>query len=399
MKKIASLLFFGLFLVSCSKSVVFDFKNNEDIRKIKNLYAPDTRVNVFTINGIKTGKKLVLKGETNKKEVKEELVKNLSAKYKVVVDSIQLLPESKLPSTHALVNVSVANLRTNPTHPSELATQAIFGTPVLVLKKENDWYLIQTPDKYIAWVDSPGIIFLNDSEFENWQNSSKIIATATNGLIFSADSLNALPISDFVAGNIFQLNENFYSRDFIKIILPDKRQGFVKKSEFEIFDIFITKINNIKSENLINTAKKFMGIPYLWGGTSVKGLDCSGFTKTVFFLNGLIIPRDASQQVLAGEKVEINEYYSKFKPGDLLFFGSKRADNSDRITHVGLYLSNGSFIHESGCVKIESLRKSDDNYNAFRASSLLQVRRYLKSNDKLLITLDKVYSKTNESAN
>jgi gamma-D-glutamyl-L-lysine dipeptidyl-peptidase len=393
MKKFGSLLLSILIIVSCSKSIVFDYKNNEDFKKIKSLYTPDTRVNIFNVKGIKTGKNLVLIGETDKREVKEELVKNLSAKYKVVIDSIQLLPDNKLPYTHALVNVSVANLRTNPSHPSELATQAIYGTPVLVLKKENDWYLIQTPDKYIAWVDSPGITLLNDAEFEKWQNSSKIIAKASNGLIYASDSLNSFPISDFVAGNIFQLNENYFSKNFIKITLPDKREGFIKKTEFEIFDIFINKNSNISSENLVSTAKQFMGIPYLWGGTSVKGLDCSGFTKTVFFLNGLIIPRDASQQVLAGDKVEIDDYYSKVKPGDLVFFGSKRPDNSDRITHVGMYLGNGKFIHESGCVKIESLRKSDTNYNDFRASSLLQVRRYLNANDKLLISLEKVYSK------
>lgn len=393
MKKFGSLLFFILTIVSCSKTIVFDYKNNDDFKKIKSLYAPDTRVNIFNVNGIKTGNKLVLKGETDKMEVKEELVKNLSAKYKVVIDSIQLLPDNKLPYTHALVNVSVANLRTNPSHPSELATQAIFGTPVLVLKKENDWYLVQTPDKYIAWVDSPGISLFNDTDYKNWQNSSKIFATALNGRIYASDSLNSFPISDFVAGNIFQLNENYYSKNFIKIILPDKREGFVKKTEFENFDIFIIKNSDISSENLVSTAKQFMGIPYLWGGTSVKGLDCSGFTKTVFFLNGLIIPRDASQQVLAGDKVELDGYFSKIKPGDLLFFGSKRTDNSDRITHVGMYLGNGKFIHESGCVKIESLRKSDSNYNEFRASSLLQVRRYLNANDKLLLRLEKVYSK------
>lgn len=392
MKKIALFFFLGLIFISCSKSIVFDYKNNDDIRKIKSKYAPDSRVNVFTVKGIKSGKKLILKGETDNLIVKDELVKSFSPKYREVIDSIQLLPDNNLSSTHALINVSVANLRTNPSHPSELATQAIFGTPVLVLKKENDWYLIQTPDKYIAWVDAPAITFLNKAEFENWQNSSKIIATVTYGIIYTSDSINSLPVSDFIAGNIFQLKEDYYSNDFIKIVLPDKRQGFVKKSEFEILDIFISEHNTVSSEKLINTAKQFIGIPYLWGGTSIKGLDCSGFTKTVFFLNGLIIPRDASQQVLAGDKVEIDEQYSKLKPGDLLFFGSKRADNSDRITHVGMYLGNGSFIHESGCVKIESLHKSDDNYNAFRASSLLQVRRYLKSNDKSLKTLDKVYS-------
>ena len=381
-----------MIFISCSKSIVFDYKNNEDIRIIKSKYAPDSRVNVFTVKGIKSGKKLILKGETDNFIVKDELVKSFSPKFREVIDSIQLLPESNLSSTHAVVNVSVANLRTTPSHPSELATQAIFGTPVLVLKKENDWYLIQTPDKYIAWVDAPAITLLSKSEFENWQNSSKIIATGTYGIIYSSDSINSLPVSDFIAGNIFQLKEDYFSNDFIKIVLPDKRQGFVKKSEFEILDIFISEHNTVSSEKLINTAKQFIGIPYLWGGTSIKGLDCSGFSKTVFFLNGLIIPRDASQQVLAGDKVEIDEQYSKLKPGDLLFFGSKRADKSDRITHVGMYLGNGSFIHESGCVKIESLHKSDNNYNAFRASSLLQVRRYLKSNDKSLITLDKVYS-------
>jgi gamma-D-glutamyl-L-lysine dipeptidyl-peptidase len=129
---------------------------------------------------------------------------------------------------------------------------------------------------------------------------------------------------------------------------------------------------DISVESVIDLAHTFMGRPYLWGGTSTKMLDCSGFIRTVMFLHGAYLPRDASQQVLVGKTVaEGKDEIDKIKPGDLVFFGFPRDDGSMRITHVGLYIGDNKFIHEAGDVNILSFDPEDENYSKYRHNSFV----------------------------
>lgn len=119
----------------------------------------------------------------------------------------------------------------------------------------------------------------------------------------------------------------------------------------------------------------------MWGGTSIKAVDCSGFTKSVYFLNGVILERDASQQALTGEHVDISAGYGNLKVGDLLFFGTKASEGKrERITHVGMYIGNGRFIHSAGYVHINSLNTSDPDYNDVE-KRLVRARRVLTKID------------------
>ena len=130
-----------------------------------------------------------------------------------------------------------------------------------------------------------------------------------------------------------------------------------------------------------------MGVPYLWGGTSFKGVDCSGFTKTVYFLNGILLPRDASQQVMIGETIDKNGNWGNLKEGDLLFFGEKREDGSERVVHVGMWIGNNEFIHASDKVRIGSMNPSESNYDEYNSKRYLRAKRILKTNMQGLIKL------------
>jgi cell wall-associated NlpC family hydrolase len=132
----------------------------------------------------------------------------------------------------------------------------------------------------------------------------------------------------------------------------------------------------LNPQNLVETAGSFMGIPYLWGGTSSKGFDCSGFIKTVYYLNGMILTRDASQQFQYGIRIRRASFPDSLKNGDLLFFGSS-GRGRPRATHIGMYIGDSEFIHCSGMVRINSFDSTRANFSRFRRDSFLGVRRII----------------------
>ena len=117
-----------------------------------------------------------------------------------------------------------------------------------------------------------------------------------------------------------------------------------------------------------------MGFPYLWGASSSKAVDCSGFSKLAFYSQGIILSRDASQQAKYGELIDFSNI-NNLQPGDLLFFGR----TAQRVTHVGIYIGNGEFIHATGKVHISSIVPGNPKYVAER--NLVAARRILNSVD------------------
>lgn len=354
-------------------------KVNTIIKEITEKFAPDKRVAIFNIKPEETGNTLSVIGETNIPEAKSEFIKLMKKSDLKYDDKIEMLPSPKLgDKIFGVINLSVANIRTNPEHPAELATQAILGTPIKIFKKgENGYFLVQTPDGYIAWLDDDGFTFMNEEEINLWNKSSKIIYVKECGFSFSKPEANSQHVSDLVAGNLLKLIGE--EEDFYKVNYPDGREAFIKKDDAQLFDDWYNALYPT-GETILNTAYKFMGIPYLWGGTSIKGMDCSGFTKTVYFLNGIILDRDASQQVNTGELVDTKDGWQNLQPGDLLFFGTKAKENrKDRVTHVAIYIGDGDFIHAAGRVRINSFNKNKSYYSNYRDNMFIRAKRILSS--------------------
>ncbi|HPF52769.1 MAG TPA: C40 family peptidase, partial [Draconibacterium sp.] len=140
----------------------------------------------------------------------------------------------------------------------------------------------------------------------------------------------------------------------------------------------VWKQKQVDVEKVLSTAFLFKGTPYLWGGTSPKMFDCSGFTKTVYYMQGLILQRDASQQTLYGELVDTYNGYENLEPGDLLFFGRKEtAEQPEKVTHVGLYIGGMKFIHASGKVRINSLDPNSEDYTEYYEKAFVRARRVI----------------------
>ena len=360
----------------------------DEISAVKEAYAPDKRVALFSISATKDKDTYILKGESNIPDAVEALKQKLKEENKVFIDSIWTLPKAELKGKiHGLVTISVANIRSNARHSAELATQATLGTPVHILKREGDWVLIQTPDKYISWVDYGAIVSYTEQEFLDWKKAPKIIFSQTMGYVYDLPHNTSQVVSDIVAGSILEyIGEE---KGFYQVRFPDGREGFVLKSEATDYDTWISNLNTTE-DTLVETSKKFLGLPYLWGGTSTKGVDCSGFTKTVYFLNAMVIPRDASQQVHTGKEIDSVKNFSALQKGDLLFFGRKRTDSTkEKVVHVGMWIGNSEFIHSSGAgrVQIGSIDSAAANYDAFNVDRYLRSKRLLKEEDTALLNL------------
>ncbi len=357
-------------------------KNFTDyLDSVKTEFAPDKRVSIFNYTFNKDFGNYKLNIETNHPEALKKIESFIKKNKLKLETKFTVLPAKDLNGKiWGIVNVSVANIRSKPKHSAELATQALLGTLVKIYKKQNDWYLVQTPDDYISWVDDAGIIQINKEEKDDYLQKRKIIYTGDYGFAYSKPNRKSFRVSDLVAGNI--LLYAGVKGNFIKIKYPDGREGFVPKNEVQLFSDWLKKIKATQS-SIVETAERFNGVPYLWGGTSAKAFDCSGFTKTVYFLNGIILPRDASQQAFVGEFVDDKVTSDKFEPGDLLFFGKKaKGGKKAKVTHVGIYIGNGKYIHEAGMVKINSFNKSDKNFNQYRYNAFLWAQRILGSEGK-----------------
>ena len=366
--------------------------NSEELsginERIKMEYAPDKRVAIYDVEIVSDRNSIRITGETDQSEALNRLKEELKPLGLTIHDEVSLLPDESIGNhPYAVVNNSVANIRSAPKHSAELATQAILGTGLKVLKIDGDFYLVQTPDRYISWVDHGGVQLMTQEDFDNWSTAPKLVYLKSFGHVYASKENELQKVGDLVLGALLRLIGE--DGEFFEVAYPDGRTGYVRREEAEIYLKWLDELNP-SPERLELYARSLMGAPYLWGGTSSKGMDCSGFTKTAFRMNGLIIPRDASQQIMAGKDIDPDLSFESLSKGDLMFFGKKASDSTrQRVTHVAIWLGNnrGEFIHSSGRVKIGSIDAKSPFYDEFNVNRYLGSRRYLGESDPQIAPL------------
>ena len=293
--------------------------------------------------------------------------------------------------TCGIVNLSVATLCENPDFSSEMMTQALLGMPVRVLER-GDWHRIQTPDDYVAWVHRAGVFLTTPEELNAWNEAEKVVITALSGFVYSRPDKGSQTVSDVVAGN--RLKWEGEEAAYYKVSYPDGRIGYIEKSISIPEDAWRAGLKQ-DAESILRTAYTLMGIPYIWAGTSTKGMDCSGFVRTVLFMHDIIIPRDASQQALVGERIDIAPDFENLRPGDLVFFGRKGTDKvAQKVVHVGIYVGAKRFIHSQGDVHVSSFDPNDPLFDAFNRGRLLfapRVLPYINKVEEVNTTLTNPY--------
>ena len=285
-----------------------------------------------------------------------------------------------------VIELSTVYMRLAPDYESALETQELMGSVVEILEEKGYWRKISTSQPYVAWITNLGLIEMNKEEIEAYENASKYIFTEVYGHIYEKPSSSSAVISDLVAGNILRKGSGRKNHcKWVEVLLPSGKNGWVLKSSIKDYEKWKAKAET-NPDNIISWAKKFIGVPYLWGGMSSKGFDCSGLVRLVYRMNGKSLPRNASEQVNEGSPIKVekdNAFWNEecwgmnkvlleqemkkrmenLERGDLVFFGRPGENGEkDRVTHVGIYLGNNRIIHASQVVRINSLLPSDEDY-------------------------------------
>lgn len=270
---------------------------------------------------------------------------------------------------YGIINVSVANMRAQSVFQAELVNQTLMGNIVSVLDKRDDYLLVQNWDGYIGWI-SKHEITIGDAELaREWYESQKVMMRGNYGLVFSEPADTSHILSDLVP--CILLKKRSQNTPYIEVELPDRQTGYVKTSQFMDEDKYLKQ--KISAEDLLNQAQKFLGIPYLWGGNSTKGFDCSGFVQTLFRLFNFELPRDSGPMSREGQNIPLSEDFHTYAAGDLFFFGK----TAQRINHVAIYMGEGLYIHSRGKVRINSLDQIHPLYEDYLKSLFVKVQRVI----------------------
>ncbi len=325
------------------------------LNDLKSRIAPDKRVAIWDdvryIEVAVDAKEPVVSGTVGFQWQEDSIIAELD-RYNINYRSLIKVLSNKVPAEKqwALVKLSIATLRCEPKHSGEVATQGIMGMPLRVIEI-GEWCRVQCPDGYIAYVPESSLKFVSQQDLDAWKGTERYIVTVYDDQLVSEPKGDET-VSDLVLGDILTLVKK--KGKWIELSTPDGRTGWVKTSSVEKFDKWAQQ--DIDLKKIEKTARRMMGSSYLWGGTSTKATDCSGLTKVAYFSNGIILQRDASQQALTGQKIAD---WHDAQLGDLLFFGNS---TTGRVTHVGLYLRDGKYIHCSGQVKINDLDPDAPDY-------------------------------------
>ncbi len=322
----------------------------------------------------------------------------------------QALPDGEW----AVINTSSVFMRGEASYTSENVSQSRMGTPVQVLARTGYWVKIRTPEPYEGWVNELTLA----SYPADYRSCARYICIREFSFVYAEPSLDAARLSDLKMSDIVRAGKTAAgakgesaagakagvkasagsaSSEWAAVQLWDGRSGWVPSADVADFAEWMSNSGSLAAkaaqtgsagsgiaaaqvaDDLVATAKRFLGAPYMWGGMSAGLFDCSGLVGFCYFMAGIQLPRDASQQIKCGTPVTFED----MQAGDLVFFGEKR------VAHVALCTGPGRIIHSSQIVRENSLVAGEPDYYG---RNILGIRRIIgNTSDKQLIGKSSVY--------
>lgn len=266
-----------------------------------------------------------------------------------------LLSEPALPvPREAVVTPPVENMYAAADESAEVVSQATLGQVVEVLEASGAFARVRTPDRYEGWLSRSALAEYADGAAPRYARTGRVVeVTSLMANVYrDPDVTTTRPKSAAPLATRLEVAGDGPSARWLAVRLPAGDTGYVQKGDVKPVDPPAPRARGSR-ENLVATARRFLGVPYLWGGMTARGIDCSGFVSRVYHANGVDLPRDADLQFEDPNAVPVER--GALLPGDLVFFGQ----DAKSITHVGLYLGDGRFInattHETPVVREDRL--------------------------------------------
>jgi cell wall-associated NlpC family hydrolase len=263
---------------------------------------------------------------------------------------------------YGIINRNITDLRSKPDFRSERKSQLLFGQSLEIGRIQKGYLKVKQPDGYAGWVDTRGIIPMSKSNCDTFKRKTNSIVTSPTA--------NLIKMNKNIESNISFL---FYGTR-LNLLKKDGYYGIIATPDGSRYKVALANIaptiktipKDFDPRLIIREAKKFLGTPYLWGGVSPFGFDCSGLVQTIYGRFGIQLPRDSKDQRKAGKKVSSD----KIRRGDLLFYPG----------HIAIAIDKNRIIHASlaeGGVAINSLKSEDKDFRPDLVDSFIEARRVL----------------------
>ena len=307
------------------------------VEAVREKFAPDPRTAVFDVSLEVHGDAVALVGATSEAAAADELHLRIAGLtgWREVRDEVQRLPETGPDETiHAIVTSAVAPMLSGPAVRETQISQTVLGNRLVVLRRAGRWLQCRAYDGYIGWIHACYLALHDEQAARGWDlggDGEAWISLGGELIGHDGERIIFLPWGSRVVRESDGL-----------VRLPDGRMGEPRG------DIVPAALRPISfptvGEAMCETAARWLGAPYLWGGVTMGGVDCSGFVQAVHRLHGVVIPRDSDQQSRTGLAVDPGDDFSRLHAGDLLFFAE---DSGGRVTHVTMSTGGSGIIHSS----------------------------------------------------